>query len=203
MGRVAAAADRALRWAGQLEVPWRILVALCALAYGVLATPPPAARVPRDLPRIAPPGPALTRAFPAVVSVQCSLGELMGGASDALQLDGAAAVPASSFMLGMSSSSPKTKMPGCSSAWPMRLAHPAPFADFASRQNCCSAAPSSEEADISAAAGYLRESISGGKERARGSGGLWFQRLGARQQRDRALRAAAAEGEPGCNTRTA
>ena len=68
----------------------------------------------------------------------------------------------------------------------MRLAHPAPFADFASRQNCCSAAPSSEEEDMSAAAGHLRESFSGGKERARGRGGLWRQ--GARQQRDRALR---------------
>jgi hypothetical protein len=52
----------------------------------------------------------------------------------------------------------------------MRLVHPAPFVDFASRQNCCSAAPSSEEADMSAAAGYLRESISGGKERARERG---------------------------------
>ena len=48
----------------------------------------------------------------------------------------------------MSSSSPKTKTPGCSSACPMRLAHAAPFADFASRQNCCSAAPSSAEADM-------------------------------------------------------
>ena len=70
-------------------------------------------------------------------------------------------VARTSLTPGMSNSSPKTKIPGCSSAWLMRLAHAAPFADLASRQNCCRAAPSSAVADMRLPAHANQRGVSG------------------------------------------